>query len=91
MRLDLNDRPAGPDPDEPQIGDLYTIGGGPGKGRRYQAIVAISGNTCYMLVFDGLSGEITGTGTCTDYYLNRKGKVGRIQDLPDLRVDWHAY
>lgn len=88
MRLNIEDAP----PEAlavsgPSVGDVYKVKGGRG-GPRFQVVVAISGNTAYMVTFRE-DGEISGVATAGLHYLERRDLVGRAA-VPDFHVDWSA-
>lgn len=86
MQLDTTNAPASVREQDPAVGDVYRCTGGRG-GPRFQVVIAISGNTAYLVVFRE-DGEPSNVTQCGLHYLERRDKVGRVRDLPVLSVDW---
>ena len=86
MRLDTTGVPADLQEQPVGVGDVYAVSGGRG-GPRFQVVVAISGNTAYLVVFraDGDPSCVAQSGL---HYLERKHRVGFVRDLPILQVEW---
>lgn len=81
MKLLVDNFPPQVMDEDVSVGDVYKVCGGRG-GPRFQVVMAIGGNTAYMIVFRD-DGEISGLTQCGLHYLNRKEKIGRaiIQDI----------
>lgn len=85
FKIDMTNAPQSMNEASIEPGDIYRVYGGSG-GPRFQVVVAISGNTAYMLVCR-LSGDISGVTQCGLHYLDRREKIGRV-DLPTLMPEW---
>jgi hypothetical protein len=85
LKLDLSDAPEDVMSHAIEAGDVYSkAGGGPG----FWVVVAIRGQTCYVLAFD-IDGEVTGAQSYTlKYFLDRDHRYcGRVE-IPHFNVDW---
>lgn len=76
-------------PGEVEIGDVFSVNGGRGKGSRWQVIVGMTETHAFLLVFRG-NGEICGVQYYGLHYLETRTVVGRVEGLDEisLNVNW---
>lgn len=86
IRLDISGAPEVHLASGPAVGDVYRINA-VRSGPRFAVVVAISGETAYELKFNA-DGIPCGVGQSGLHYLERKGRIGRVANLPLLEVEW---
>lgn len=84
MQIDFTHAPNTFRTSEVERGNIYRNQ----KGRFY-LVVAFAGDTAYYLTYDN-HGEIVGVGQAAISYLCRMLRVGKVDPLPTLDVEWEV-